>query len=417
MKTTKKILILLVTLCLLTSCFTACGKSEEPAPAPEQEAQADDTEEEQTDDAEEPAEEPEAADPAEGTEAPEIQGLTFESEVEKDYADQFSVYRYEGGYKHFHIVDGDDFLLIPEGGKEPEGLPAEVTVLQAPVENIYLAATAQMALFISMDGTDSVRMTSLKPDGWEYEEPKKLMEDDGILFAGKYSEPDYEMLISEDCGLAIESTMIYHTPEVKEMIEELGIPVLVDRSSYESNPIGRMEWIKFYGELIGKGEEAKAFFDSQKEKVAALDDFPNTGKTVAFFYISTDGKAMVRKGDDYIPTMIEMAGGSYIFKDVSDDSGKSTIPMTMEAFYDVAKDADYIVYNASIDSSVKTLDDLLAKDPIIGEMKAVKDGNCWSSGGAMYQRTDIAGDMIMDFHKLLTEEDPAGDLQFITKLE
>lgn len=349
--------------------------------------------------------------------APEIKGLTFESELERDYANQFNVFRYEGGYKYFHIVDGDDFLLVPEGGAIPEDLPENVTVLQAPIENIYLAATAQMALFISMGGENSIRMTSLKQDGWTYDEPKKLLDDGKIIFAGKYSEPDYEMLIDEDCGLAIESTMIYHTPEVKEMIEELGIPVLVDRSSYESNPLGRMEWIKFYGELIGKEEEAKAFFDAQKKKIEALDDFKNTEKTVAFFYISTDGKAMVRRGDDYIPAMIEMAGARYIFKDVEDDSGKSTIPMSIEAFYNIAKDADYVVYNASIDSSVKSMDDLLAKDPVLKELKAVKNDNCWSSGGAMYQRTDIAGDMIMDFHTLFTEEDPEDQLVYITKLK
>ena len=402
MSESKRVIALLLALCMVL-CFglTACGSGAADTSAAVSEGSAA------------------SADPAQTdmTAAPEIKGLTFESELERDYATQFNVFRYEGGYKYFHIVDGDDFLLVPEDGEVPEDLPEDVTVLQAPVENIYLAATAQMALFVSMDGTDAIRMTSLKEDGWTFDEPKQLMESGDILFAGKYSEPDYEMLIDENCGLAIESTMIYHTPEVKEMIEELGIPVLVDHSSYESNPLGRMEWIKFYGELIGKEEEAKAFYDEQKAKVEALEDFENTEKTVAFFYISTDGKAMVRRGDDYIPAMIEMAGARYIFKDVDDGSGKQTIPMTMEAFYDIAKDADYIVYNASIDSSVKTLDDLLAKDPVIKEMKAVKEGNCWSSGGAMYQRTDIAGDMILDFHTLFTSDDPESELNYITKLK
>ncbi|MCR5182546.1 MAG: ABC transporter substrate-binding protein, partial [Clostridia bacterium] len=350
------------------------------------------------------------------TSAPEIEGLTFQSELEKDYATQFSVYTYEGGYKYFHIVDGDDFFLVPEGGTVPEGLDPEVTVLQAPVKNIYLAATAQMALFLSMGGEDSLRMTSLRQDGWTYDEPKKLLDEGKLVFAGKYSEPDYEMLLDEGCELAIESTMIYHTPEVQEMIEALGIPVLVDRSSYESNPLGRMEWIKFYGEMIGKTEEAKTFFDEQKSKVEGLEEFPNTEKTVAFFYISTDGKAVVRSADDYIPTMIEMAGGRYVFKDAMDESGKSSVPMTIEAFYDIAANADYIVYNASIDSSVTSMADLLAKDPIMSELKAVKEGNCWSTGSSMYQRTDIAGDMIMDFHVLLTEDDPESKLAYITKL-
>lgn len=57
-----------------------------------------------------------------------------------------------------------------------------------------------------------------------------------IAYAGKYSAPDYEKILSSDCGLAVESTMIYHTPEVKEQLERLGIPVLVERSSYEGHP-------------------------------------------------------------------------------------------------------------------------------------------------------------------------------------
>lgn len=409
MKTTKKIIALLLMLSMVM-CFslTACGSNESSSdPSTDQQTEAD----EQSEAADEQGEQSEPSD------APEIKGLTFESELERDYAEQFNVYRYEGGYKYFHIVDGDDFLLVPEGGEIPEGLDESVTVLQAPVKNIYLAATAQMALFLSMDGADSIRMTSLRQDGWTFDEPKQLMDEGKIIYAGKYSEPDYEMLIDEDCELAIESTMIYHTPEVQEMIEDLGIPVLVDRSSYESNPVGRMEWIKFYGELIGNEEEAKAFFDEQKSKVESLEDFENTEKTVAFFYISTDGKAIVRSSDDYIPTMIEMAGARYIFKDVADETGKANIPMTIEAFYDAAANADYLVYNASIDSSVKSMADLLAKDPIIGELKAVKEGNCWSTGSSMYQRTDIAGDMIMDFHTLFTEENPEDKLVYLSKLE
>ena len=39
--------------------------------------------------------------------------------------------------------------------------------------------------------------------------------------------------------MAIESTMILHTPKVQEMIEDLDIPVFIDRSSYETHPLGK----------------------------------------------------------------------------------------------------------------------------------------------------------------------------------
>ena len=348
--------------------------------------------------------------------APKISGLTYESEEEFQRATELSIYHYEGDYDVIDIHDHQRFLLVPEDGTVPEDLDEDIIVLQKPLDKIYLAATATMAMFCSIDALDSIRMSSIKKDAWTFDEPKEAMAKGDIIYAGKYSAPDYETMLDEGCDLAIESTMIDHTPEVQEMIEELGIPVLVDRSSYESDPMGRMEWIKLYGVLTDHEEQANEFFTAQMDSIKELDDFKNTEKTVAFFYISSDGKAVVRRSTDYIPTMIEIAGARYVFKDLDDDSGKTSVDMSIETFYDAAKDADMIIYNGSIDGSVKSLKDLEAKDPIIKKLKAFKSGNCWVTGSAMYQRTDIVADMIMDFHKLFVNEDPS-ELKYIKKLQ
>ena len=78
------------------------------------------------------------------------------------------------------------------------------------------------------------------------------METGDILYAGNYSAPDYEQILAEGCDLAIENTMVYHTPEVKEQLEKFGIPVMVDYSSYETEPLGRTEWVKLYGLLADR---------------------------------------------------------------------------------------------------------------------------------------------------------------------
>ncbi len=348
--------------------------------------------------------------------APEIPGLKYESTLELKRATQYSVYRYEGGYDLIDIHDHQRFLLVPEGGETPEGLDADIAVLEKPIDTIYLAATATMAMFCSMDALDHIRMSSVKEDSWTFDEPKQAMKDGKIIYAGKYSATDYETMLDEGCDLAIESTMIDHTPEVQEMIEDLGIPVMVDRSSYESDPMGRAEWIRLYGVLTDHEEEADAFFNAQLEAIKDLDDFKNTGKTVAFFYISSDGKAVVRRSTDYIPKMIEIAGAQYVFKDLDDESGRTSVDMSMETFYNAAVDADYIIYNGSIDGSVKTMEDLLAKDPVMKKMAAVQNNNCWVTGSSMYQRTDIVADMILDFHKLFVEDNPT-DLKYIQKLQ
>lgn len=352
--------------------------------------------------------------------APQIAGLTYEEEVPLQRATGFSVYKYEGGYSLIDIHDSQRFLVVPEDGTVPEGLDSDITVLQQPIDKIYLAASATVALFCSMDALDHIRMSSLQENKWSFDEPREAMKKGDIIYAGKYNAPDYETMLDEECDLAVESTMIYHTPEVKEMIEDVDIPVLVDRSSYESDPMGRAEWIKLYATLTGHEKEADEFFNAQMDSIKDLDDFENTGKTIAFFYITSDGKVVARASTDYVPKMIEIAGGKYIFSDLKDTGDKemsTSVDMSTETFFDTAADADFIVYNASIDSTVQTLDDLINKDPVMKNMKAVKEGNCWATGSSMYQRTDLAAEMILDFHKLLTEDDPEKDLKYITKLK
>ena len=183
--------------------------------------------------------------------------------VDLEYAECFSVDHYDGGYSLITVKDDARYLVVPENASVPDGLDADIVVLQQPLDKIYLAATSAMSLFAAVDALDHIRLTGTRESGWYIDAAVEAMQRGDIEFAGKYSEPDYERLIDEECDLAIESTMIYHTPKVKEMIEDLGIPVLVDRSSYEQHPLGRTEWIKLYAALVGKDAEAAEFFDQQ----------------------------------------------------------------------------------------------------------------------------------------------------------
>ena len=345
--------------------------------------------------------------------APELPGLTFEAETELEYAQCFRLYRYEGGYTLITIENGGDFLVVPEDGQVPGGLDDGITVLRQPLDRIYLAATSAMSLFNAVDALDHIRLTGTRASGWYIDAAVEALNSGAMLFSGKYSEPDYELMISEDCNLAIESTMIYHTPKVKEMIEDLGIPVLVDRSSYEPHPLGRTEWIKLYAVLVDKEDEAAAFFDRQASVIRELENFENTGKTVAFFAVNSDGSVVIRKPSDYIPKMIALAGGRYAFEDFVTDQAATSISITMEDFYAKAVDADVLIYNASIAAPISTVDELLALNELFADFKGVQEGNVWCTGKSFYQATDIVGQMIRDIHLALTDGDES-QMTFMT---
>lgn len=324
------------------------------------------------------------------------------------YAEQFSVDRYENGISLVTVGDGEKYLLVPEN--ETVETSGDITVITTPADNIYLAASSAMDLFFGIGADDRIFAASTLERDWSLPYVKQAMSDEDILYAGKYSAPDYELLLSEGCGIAIESTMIYHKPEVKEQLERFGIPVFVERSSYESHPLGRLEWVKLYGLMTGKEEEAEKLFSEQSELLQSVSQNGSAGKTAAFFYISQKGSAVVRKPDDYVSKMIQLAGGEYIF--TSDDlnteeNAQSTTDMQFEAFYAAAKDADVLIYSSTIDGGIDDISALLEKNSLFADFKAVKSGNVWCTDKNMFQQTTAAAEIISDLNLIFT--DNAGD--------
>ena len=338
--------------------------------------------------------------------------LTHERSAEITHATGFSIDYYNDGYKLITIDDEGQFLVVPEGKPVPSDLSSDIKIIQQPVQNIYLVATATMDMFRAIGALDTIKMTGTKESDWYIPEAVERMQSGQIIYAGKYSMPDYEVILSNHCDLAIESGMIYHTPDVKESLEARGITVLVDQSSYEGEPLGRVEWVKVYGAITNREDEANAAFEEQR----ALFDEATSGEklatspAVAFFYITTSGAVSVRVGDDYIPKMIELAGGKYVYSDlVNENSNASSKTLQMENFYEKAKNADVLIYNSTIDSTMDSIEDMLGKSEHLANFDAVKAGHVWITSQNMYQDSMEFGYFIVDVKKILQNPDVSDD--------
>ena len=345
--------------------------------------------------------------------------LVFDHACPLDYATQFTADCYEGGYTMLTLTEsGEQFLVTPEDAAEVEGLPESVTVLRQPVRNIYLVSTSVMDLFLALDGLDSVTLSGTQAEGWYLDEARAAMEAGRIAYAGKYSAPDYEKILAANCGLAIENTMIYHTPEVKEQLERFGIPVLVERYRYESSQLARMECIKLYGILLGKEPLAEEVFARQAQRIAPLLEQPSTGKRCAFFSITSSGLATVRKSGDYVAQMIGMAGGEYVFADLTDSGNSlSTMNIPLEDLYAGVKDADVLIYNGTIEGTISTKEELLARCALLAECKAVQSGDIWCTTPSFFQQSMALADFMLDLHAVFTGEATSPDtLHFLTKI-
>lgn len=349
----------------------------------------------------------------------QLEGLIPTGSMALSYAEQFSVTYYEGGYAEINIADGSAFLLVPEGVPVPEDA-GNYVILQQPLHDLYVAASSAVDLFDGIGSLDAVTMTSTKD--WTLPAVQEALDSGSLQYVGKYNAPDYELLLENDCSLAIESTMIYHSPETREQLEQLGIPVLTERSSYEAHPLGRMEWLKLYGLLLGKTDEAESFFSEKTARFAEIapEQIPEAErKTAVFFYISPNGYVNIRKPGDYISEMITLAGGRYAFTADAlnvEENALSTMNIQMEVFYETAKDADVFIYNSTVEGELQSLSALIDKSPVLADCKAVQNGAVWCTGQNMYQQTTGAADMLCDLHAVLTGDTEA-ELTFLHHLE
>ncbi len=336
-----------------------------------------------------------------------------------DYATGFSVdyYEDEKGLCYQFIQTGDQKLLkVPAGWDKSLIISDNVTIIEN-TDKTYLVSTSVMDLMASIDAMDDIAFSGTKVSDWDIKAAKVAMRDKKIAYAGKYSAPDYELLLSSGCNFAIENTMIYHTPQTLEKLQEIGIPVLIEQSSYESSPLGRLEWIKLYGVLYGKEQEANSVFEKQVKRVNAVEGLDKTGKTVAFFSINSNGQIVIRKPGDYISKMIDMAGGQYVPSNIgsTEENALSTMKITTEDFYLGAVDADVLIYNSTIEGEITSIDQLTKLEASLNDFKAVKNGNVYCLREGYFQKTTNVAEFIEELHLILEGDFTEGQCFFILK--
>lgn len=418
--------------------------------------------------------------------APEIDGLRFISSEKNDVAEYFrlSVYEDASGAKYQLLETAGGlhrYLIAPadaqvsdrksdhftaraseanSANKEKKGDALDLTVLQQPLTTTYVAASAVMAPLCDLGAVSQIRFSGLREEGWYVDEARTAMKKGSMLFAGKYSEPDYETLLWEGCDLALESTMIYRSPEAIEKLSALGIPVYIDYSSYEPHVLGRLEWIRVYGALFGHEEKAQQWYASERDRIRAIQKDAETssgeasqsGKpaeksetktsrnskneassigtssgragtdttadlrsTVVYFYVNSSGQIQVRQPNDYIPELLELAGARYLAPDMSGLSGsrKSNVTVSLEDFYSSCRDADYLIYSATLDRPLSSIQELLGKNALFADFKAVKEGHVYTTDKDFYQLSDRMADFAEDVRRMLQGQ---GDMHFLKQV-
>ncbi len=348
-------------------------------------------------------------------EPPEIPGLDFLQTDENRFAECFLIHRYSEGYAVISVNDGRNYLVVPEGKDIPEGIDNEFIVIKKPLSRIYTAASGVMCQFDAIGTVPLIALSGIEKDKWYVDSAREAMEKGTMEYGGKYSAPDYEKILEKNVDLVIENTMILHTPKVLDKLGELGLPVFIDRCNYESDPLGRCEWIRIYGLLTDREEEAEEALKAQADYLDAIKDIEPYDKKVVVFSMNTDHMISTKRKNDYFSKMIEMAGGTYLYPDIDPgDSASSQVTISTEAFYDYASDADIIIYNAAIEDAPESLEALKGLDVMFKDFNAVNAGEVYCTDRSLYQFAQKNGTIIDNLHKIISGKEE--DTEFFHKL-
>lgn len=210
-------------------------------------------------------------------------------------------------------------------------------------------------------------------------EVQTAITDGSIADFGSSQSPNLERLKAAGCDL------IFASPFENAgygALETLGIPIVECADYMEDTPLGRAEWMRFYGRLLGCGERADSLFDAEEATYHALCTPQQSAASPTVLLGKRSGQAWyVPGGMSYLGRLLDDADTRYVF---ADDASTGSVPLDFEAVYACAKDADlwFITYASppAADGTFApfTYADLAAEDERYTLLRPFREHHVWA---------------------------------------
>ena len=229
--------------------------------------------------------------------------------------------------QHYVLVDRDRPL--------PAQLPRDGIVIRVPVERAVVYTSVHTAIAEQLNALDRVAGIC-EPEYIVSTEVLGRIADGRIADCGVSTAPNVEKIIDLGCDLIIASPF---ENSGYGSAEKIGIPIVEAADYMENHPLGRTEWVRFYGLLFGAGDRAEAVFVETADRYLQLKELAGqaTGHPTAVLERKWGGSWIIPGGESYVARMHADAGGFYLFRDTP---GSKSVHLAFETVYDQAGEAD-----------------------------------------------------------------------------
>ena len=229
--------------------------------------------------------------------------------------------------QHYVLVDRDKPL--------PARLPENGTVIRIPAEKVVIYTSVHTAIAEELGALDRV-CGVCEPQYITSQAVLQRIGEGRIADLGVSTSPNVEKIIDIGTDLIIASPF---ENSGYGAAEKLGIPIVEAADYMENHPLGRTEWVLFYGLLLGCREAAEEVFAQTEAHYQALKALAAdvTDRPTVLLERRYGNSWAVPAGESYIGVMHADAGADYVFRHYP---GAKSVHLTFEQVYDQAGDAD-----------------------------------------------------------------------------
>ena len=337
----------------------------------------------------------------------------------------------------FSLVEYDDFSILKVKNTYPESdetftyvlhrenviVPDSLqkfTAIQIPIQKIIVTSTTHIPS-LEMLGVENTLVAFPSLKYISSETTRERIDQGKVREIGKNQSLNTEIILDLNpdviVGFSVDGDM-----KTYKNLEKSGQKVIFNSDWTEKTPLGKAEWIKFFGALYDKNEKANAEFESIEEsynKALKLAQKAENKPTIFAGAIYED-QWYLPQGDSWAALFLKEANGNYLW---SDTEGTGSLALSFESVLDKAKDADFWIGPGQFTS----IDEIIKNNKNYQFFKAVENKNVYSfstkkgkTGGVIYyelapNRPDLVlKDMIKILHPELL---PNYELFFFEQLQ
>ena len=233
----------------------------------------------------------------------------------------------------------ETFEYVLQSKKSATNPASKKGIVTVPVQKIVVTSTTHIPM-LELLGVENTLIGFPNTTYISSDKTRALIDNGSIKEIGIKGSLNTEILLELQPDIVVGFSM-NKTNGPLNLIEKSGIPVLLNGDWLEETPLGRAEWIKFFGALYHKGKEADSIFKSIEANylaASALAKKATKQPTILSGAVMSKDIWNLPAGESFVSQFLTDANTDYLWKD---SKGKGSLSISFETVLDRGQDADY----------------------------------------------------------------------------